>query len=112
LFQAKDIQNCMALFIFTDGNAKLGTQIDGKWQLASRANWDAIKRQPGDENELRVVIVGKSVTAYVNNQELGTIKLKNPAAPLQFGIWAESDADHDHAWEYSDFEVRQPKPAQ
>lgn len=78
---------------------------DGWFGISRWRDTDAIKIDPDEWNELRVVTSGGKATIYINGKELVTVKGRPPAGGGMFGLFAESNADGT-TFQYSAMRVR------
>lgn len=110
-FWGDSLDDYYVLEISDSGTFAVSHATSGEWFGISRwRDTDAIKTDPDEWNELRVVTSGGKATVYINGKELVTVKGRPPAGGGMFGLFAESAADGT-TFQYSAMRiVRGPEP--
>jgi hypothetical protein len=101
IFWAKDYTDYYVLQISDSGTFCVARETPQRWlcPIAWRTT-DALKTEPGDWNELRVVAVGNHATISINGEEVGKIKGRAPDGGGVIGFYAEGGSD-ETTLEYS-----------
>ena len=107
IFWAK---NYSSYYVFevnpAEGTAIVARWVNGSWLHPVPAReFAAIKRGPGDSNELRVAVDGSRATLYVNDQKFGTIQGSAPEGGGQVGLYGDSSAKAKTCWTFANFGV-------
>ncbi|HEX3657416.1 MAG TPA: hypothetical protein VHV55_16620 [Pirellulales bacterium] len=108
MFWGTDYKNYYMAQVQPDGTVGITRLVQGQ-QLnpLSYARSDAVVKDAGQVNALRVVTQGKLATFYVNDKQIALIKGFPPAGGGKIGLHAES-GNTPYTWQFSDLEVRQP----
>lgn len=105
-FWASDAHTYYVAQIQPDGNFAITRRLQNKWLYpVDFSVKDAVKKGLNQTNELRLVLKGRSCTAYVNDQQVATFNGFPPSGMSQIGLHAESGNDAS-TWQFSDLVVR------
>jgi hypothetical protein len=106
VFWGEDYNNYYTFTITPGGEAAIVRRIKGRWlYVLDYRKVDSIKTGPGDKNVLRVTTRGDSITAYINDTKLATVRAQVPKDGGQVGLHAESEMARRNIWEFIDLKV-------
>jgi len=106
LFWAQDHSNYYYFEIDPNGKVALERKVKGKWVTV--LGWRQIpnaKTGQGAKNVLRVTTSGNSITLYVNDQKIATVKGQQPDGGGQIGLRADSEKEKRDTWKFSALKV-------
>jgi hypothetical protein len=91
MFWAADYTNNYAFTIGGSGNAYLARYVAPKWNNIFTQDVPKIKREPGANNQVRVVIKGNLISTFVNGAKVRDIRGQTPGDQSKFGIYVQID---------------------
>lgn len=110
VFWAADFANYYAAHFRSDGQFDVCRKKSGVWENVVEAKIaDPVKRGLNEENELRVVTLGKIATVYINGARTVAFEGDAPQGGSLIGLHGESGST-PYAWKFSDFSVRKLSP--
>lgn len=111
VFWAQDYSNLFAFEISVDGRVALERLSKGKW--TNVLDWrkvDGINAGPAAKNILGVTASGNTLTLYVNDAKVGTIKATHPEGGGQIGLIGQSEKGKRNAWKFLSLKVTNIAP--
>lgn len=107
IFGAKNYASYYQLSISpAKGTAQVGRSWNGSWLFPIPAKeFAAVKRGPGEVNELRIAVDGPRTSVYINDQKFGTFLGDPPEGGGQVGVYGESQDKARGVWIFSDFGI-------
>jgi hypothetical protein len=108
IFWAKDYTDYYVVQISDSGTFCVARETPQRWlyPIAWRTT-DALKTEPGEWNEVRVVAIGSHATITINGKEVGKIKGRAPEGGGVIGFYAEAGSE-DTTLEYSELKAVAP----
>ena len=113
IFWGADYDNFYVFEIDPVGNVALQRKLKGKYTVVMP--WKAsnlIKTDPGAKNMLRVTTSGNSITLYINDLKLASLKGQVPPGGGAVGLHSESEKAKHDTWKFSDLKVTDIAPPQ
>lgn len=107
-FWAMDMNTFYAFRISDYGTYSVASVTPTKW--THPITWrksSAIKKDPGEWNELRVVAVGNRAVLFINGEKVAVLKGKPPAEGSVLGVYRESYKEASLGY-FSAFKVAEP----
>lgn len=111
IFWAKDYTDYYVVEISDAGTFCVARETPQRWlyPIAWRTT-DALKTEPGEWNDVRVVAVGSHATISINGQEVGMIRGRAPDGGGLIGFYAEAGSE-ETTLDYSALKVVAPPEA-
>ena len=106
LFWAQDHSNYYYYEIDPNGKVALERKVKGKWVTV--LGWRQIpsaKTGAGAKNVMRVTTSGNSITLYLNDTKVATVKGQQPDGGGQIGLRADSEKEKRDTWKFSNLKV-------
>ncbi len=111
LFWAQDHSNYYYFEIDPNGKVALERKVKGKWVTV--LGWRQIpsaKTGPGAKNVLRVTTSGNTITVYLNDTKVASVKGQQPDGGGQIGLRADSEKEKRDTWKFSALKVTDVAP--
>ena len=106
LFWAADASNYYFYSLYSDGRVGLFRKNKDKWTtVLNGRKVEGVNIGPGKKNRLRVTAEASSITLYVNDTKVSTLKAPQPEGASQIGIRSESEKAKPDAWKFFDLAV-------
>lgn len=106
-FWAAGLNDFYVLMISDSGSYSVWRATSDGWYLPIPwRDTDAIKREPGDWNDLRVVTSGRRATIYINGKQLASFRGQPPADGSLVGFYIEAK-QQDVLGEFSKVIIKQ-----
>src|SRR6476659_6015833 len=88
LFWGEDNRTYFQFGILNNGKFWIARKQDGRWlgTIAANVDSNAIKKEPGAANMLRVKTNGNSVTFYINDTKVRELRGQAPKTSWRFGL--------------------------
>jgi hypothetical protein len=108
VFWALHADEFYVLQISDSGTFAVARATPERWSYPiSWRETDALKVEPGEWNELRVVTLGRKATVYINDKEVGSFKGRPPEGGSLIGFYGQVGSE-DARIEFSDFKAVTP----
>jgi hypothetical protein len=111
LFWAQDHSNYYYFEIDPNGKVALERKVKGKWVTV--LGWRQIptaKVGSGAKNTLRVTTSGNTITLYLDDTKVATVKGQQPDGGGQIGLRADSEKDKRDTWKFMGLKVTDVAP--
>ena len=108
---AQDHSNYYYLELDPNGKIALERKVKGKWVTV--LGWRQVanaKTGAGAKNVLRVTTTGNTITVYVNDEKIASVKGQQPDGGGQIGLRADSERDKRDTWKFSNLKVTDVAP--
>ena len=112
LFWAQDHSNYYYFEIDPNGKVALERKVKGKWVTV--LGWRQIptaKTGAGAKNTLRVTTTGNTITLYLDDMKIASVKGQQPDGGGQIGLRADSEKDKRDTWKFMNLKVTDVAPA-
>ena len=111
IFWAQDYSNLFAFEISVDGRVALERLTKGKW--TNVLDWrkiDGTNIGAAAKNTLGVTANGNTLTLWVNDAKVGSLKASKPEAGGQVGLIGQSEKGKRNAWKFLQLKVTNVAP--
>lgn len=95
--------------IYPDGSYSIGRRVDGQIiSVVPKTSVDAVKKGPGAQNRLKLVLNNTLGTLYINDIKVREFRGQPPPNGSSIGLYAESEAGQRTEWEFTGLVVTEP----
>ena len=111
IFWAQDYSNLFAFEISVDGRVALERLAKGKW--TNVLDWrkpEGVNVGPAAKNTLGVTANGNTLTLWINDAKVGSLKASRPDGGGQVGLIGQSEKGKRNAWKFTQLKVTSVAP--